>query len=63
MYINYMGTHGITVQRGLSNGVQLVLYVNAAYAHETNTRGLCLVMFRWALVPVYHYTPGGSNMH
>ena len=38
MYIKSTSTYGITSQRGLSNGVQLELYVDVDYAHEANGR-------------------------
>lgn len=38
MYIKSTSTYGITFQRGLSDGVQLELYVDADYAHEANDR-------------------------
>ena len=38
MYIKPTSTYGIIFQRGLGNGVQLELYVDANYAHEANDR-------------------------
>ena len=38
MYLKSTSTYGITFQRGLSSGVQLELYVDADYGHQTNDR-------------------------
>ena len=55
MYMKSTSTYGITFQRGLGNGVQLELYVDADYAHETNDRrpvsgGVVMCIGAWFIV-------------
>ena len=56
MYIKSTSTYGITFQTGLSDGVQLELYVDADYAHEANDQRSVSGGVMCALVPVYRST-------
>ena len=61
MYIKSTSTYGITFQRGVSNGVQLDLYVDTDYAYKANDLRSVSGVLSCALVPVYRFALGRRN--